>query len=252
MMSCGMCNKWQHIPCHDSADLRAGRRKRDWDVEEFVCQHCRSRGSRKYDGAYQLRQYQDQSGRPQQPHTAERMTYIQPPANFSSSRAHSGYAGAQPYSGSTPSGQDNFRTSTPTSMAQQRPYQPHSAITFAHYQPDPEGFSTRQTYQRDLPGHSQVYQRQYSGQSDQQLQPEVATNLRPVQVRMFVELSIVSLHLHDIVSLLPISHQRHNTATVLGTLRHLTIPHTAQEPVLLPVYLRNLPTFGFLHGNLVL
>lgn len=184
MMSCGICTKWQHIPCHDNADLRAGRRKRDWDIEEFVCQRCRSRGSRKYDGAYPSRQYQEQSfGRPLQPPAAERMTYIQPTANFASPGVQPGYAGVQSHAPGGQNGHDNFRTSTPTSMAQQQPYQPHSPITFAHYQPDPEGFSTRQTYQRDLPGHSQVYQRQtqYAGQASQQLQSEVTMNLRPVQ-----------------------------------------------------------------------
>jgi hypothetical protein len=185
-----VCNKWQHIPCHDNADLRAGRHKRDWDIEEFICQRCRSRGSRKYDGTYQPRQYQDQSfGRPLQPHTAEHIGYIQPTAHFSSPRAHPEYAAGQLYASSTSGGQnghDNFRTSTPTSMAQQRLYQPHSAITFAHYQPDPEGFSTRQTYQRDIPSHSQAYQRQaqYNSLPSQQLQPEAATNLHPLQVRI--------------------------------------------------------------------
>ncbi|KIM84771.1 hypothetical protein PILCRDRAFT_817567 [Piloderma croceum F 1598] len=185
MMSCGICNKWQHIPCHDSADLRAGRRQRDWDIEEFICQRCRSRGSQKYDGANQPRQYQSQSsGRSQQPHTTDRATYIQPTVNFSAPRAHSGYVGVQSYAASTPNGQnghDNFRTST--SMTQQRPYQPHSAITFAHYQPDPAGFSTRQIYQRDLPSNSQAYQRQspYAGRPSQPLQPEVATNFSPIQ-----------------------------------------------------------------------
>jgi uncharacterized protein YlaI len=192
MMSCGICNKWQHIICHDSADLRAGRRKRNWDIEEFVCQRCRSRGSQKYETAFQPRQYSTQSSGPhQQPHTPERLPHIQPTANFSTSRTVAGYAGVQGYTSSTPSaqnGHDNFLTSTPSaSMTQQQPYQPLSAITFAHYQPDQAGFSTRQTYQRDLPGTSYVYQQppQYIGRSSQQLQPEV-TNLRPVQVRKLI------------------------------------------------------------------
>ncbi|KXN84561.1 hypothetical protein AN958_12307 [Leucoagaricus sp. SymC.cos] len=43
MMSCGKCYKWQHIACHDQADERAGRSKRNWNVVEFICQQCRSR-----------------------------------------------------------------------------------------------------------------------------------------------------------------------------------------------------------------
>ena len=37
---CEKCNKWQHIPCHDAADLRAGRKKRNWDEVEFMCRSC--------------------------------------------------------------------------------------------------------------------------------------------------------------------------------------------------------------------
>jgi len=43
MMSCGKCFKWQHIACHDLADKRAGRSKRNWDSVEFICLQCRSR-----------------------------------------------------------------------------------------------------------------------------------------------------------------------------------------------------------------
>ena len=192
MMSCGICSKWQHIPCHDSADLRAGRRKRNWDNEEFICQRCLSRKSQKYDSSYQSKQYQTQSsGRIQPPHTTERMTYTPPIANISAARAHPGYTGMQSYVSSTLGGQnrhDTFQAPVSTSMTQHQPYQPHSAITFAHYQPDPEGFSTRQTYQRDLPNNSQAFQRQsqYIGRPSQQSQPEMATNLRPGQVCLAV------------------------------------------------------------------
>lgn len=40
MMCCGRCNKWQHIPCHDSRDARMGRPKRDWNKIEFFCARC--------------------------------------------------------------------------------------------------------------------------------------------------------------------------------------------------------------------
>ena len=40
MMCCSVCSKWQHISCHDGADLRAGRPQRNWDVEDFVCRRC--------------------------------------------------------------------------------------------------------------------------------------------------------------------------------------------------------------------
>jgi hypothetical protein len=75
----------------------------------------------------------------------------------------------------------------------QRPYQVHPAITFAHYQPDPQGFSNRQTYQRDLPSPSQAYpqQPQYVPFSPQQ--QSVPMTLR--QVRKSFSLSVVKLRL---------------------------------------------------------
>lgn len=40
-MSCGKCNKWQHIPCHDAVDRKAGRALRNWDAVDFFCRKCR-------------------------------------------------------------------------------------------------------------------------------------------------------------------------------------------------------------------
>lgn len=40
LMSCGKCGRWQHIVCHDAADARSGRPKRDWQIEDFTCKHC--------------------------------------------------------------------------------------------------------------------------------------------------------------------------------------------------------------------
>lgn len=192
MMSCGICSKWQHISCHDNADLRAGRSKRDWDTEEFVCQRCRSQ---KYSIPYQQhqpRQRQDHNvihPHTQQSPTSDRMMYINPVANFSAPRAPPRYAGVQAYATSTPNGQhdyDNFRTSTPSSMGQ-RPYQV-PAITFAHYQPDPQGFSTRQTYQRDLPSQGQTYsqQAQYASFSSQQHSAPITLRQVRITFSLFV------------------------------------------------------------------
>ncbi|KDQ15849.1 hypothetical protein BOTBODRAFT_31307 [Botryobasidium botryosum FD-172 SS1] len=48
---CETCSKWQHTDCHDHADERAGRSRRDWSKVEFTCKACskkekRSRPSR--------------------------------------------------------------------------------------------------------------------------------------------------------------------------------------------------------------
>ena len=42
MMSCGVCSRWQHIQCHDRADRSAGRPRRNWNAEEFICSRCRA------------------------------------------------------------------------------------------------------------------------------------------------------------------------------------------------------------------
>ncbi|KAL5526019.1 hypothetical protein ACEPAG_7357 [Sanghuangporus baumii] len=42
LMSCGRCNKWQHIPCHDAVDRKARRPVRNWDTVDFFCNRCRS------------------------------------------------------------------------------------------------------------------------------------------------------------------------------------------------------------------
>ncbi|GJJ08665.1 hypothetical protein Clacol_002884 [Clathrus columnatus] len=40
LMCCEKCNRWQHIRCHDQADFIAGRPRRNWEAEEFVCNIC--------------------------------------------------------------------------------------------------------------------------------------------------------------------------------------------------------------------
>ncbi|KAF5392324.1 hypothetical protein D9757_001368 [Collybiopsis confluens] len=46
LMCCGLCAKWQHIPCHDRADMQAGRSRRNWDQVEFICRQCRVNNQR--------------------------------------------------------------------------------------------------------------------------------------------------------------------------------------------------------------
>lgn len=107
LLCCGKCSKWQHITCHDLADRQAGRPKRDWDREEFICRACQDRsvvngnGSASYD-----------AGLTPNP-------YHQP-----------GYSGHVPYSSAYP-------PHPPRSS-----YQRHTAITFTHYQPQQHGFSS--------------------------------------------------------------------------------------------------------------
>ncbi|KAH9933667.1 uncharacterized protein BXZ73DRAFT_46246 [Epithele typhae] len=43
MVSCGSCNRWQHIKCHDAFDHRNHRPRRDWDKQQFFCIRCRQK-----------------------------------------------------------------------------------------------------------------------------------------------------------------------------------------------------------------
>ena len=111
LLCCGKCSKWQHIACHDLADRQAGRPKRDWDREEFVCRACQDRS------VVNGRQGLNGSGS----YDASRIPNSYP---------HSAYTSPVPYSSAYP-------PHTPRS-----PYQRHTAITFTHYQPQQHGFSS--------------------------------------------------------------------------------------------------------------
>lgn len=111
LLCCGKCSKWQHIACHDLADRQAGRPKRDWDREEFICRACQDRGVVK--------------GRPG----------LNGSGSYDASRTpnpyhHSAYTSPIPYSSAYPP------------HAPRSPYQRHTAITFTHYQPQQHGFSS--------------------------------------------------------------------------------------------------------------
>jgi hypothetical protein len=171
MMSCGICSKWQHIACHDQADQKAGRRRRNWDVVEFVCLSCRIK-QQNAEAAYRG------PGRPQASH----QQHNQPPMNPYLAHPSLGatpynnpymnpalrqplYPGARPQvngSGSSVYLRD-FQGSPQTSdlrstpMQQQPPlsssavplpppgqqHQLYAApISFSHYQPHQRGFSS--------------------------------------------------------------------------------------------------------------
>lgn len=40
LVACDNCDRWEHVVCHRKADERAGRPKRDWENDPFLCEDC--------------------------------------------------------------------------------------------------------------------------------------------------------------------------------------------------------------------
>lgn len=152
MMSCESCAKWQHILCHDKADRAAGRRRRDWDAVEFICEKCR------------------RAKIPENPSETRRSH----PQNFSFStsiRAGNSYNSQQPTFGGRSYNSDSYPTSSPlpstfsTPMPAVQPSNP--TIAFSHYQPQERGFSSDSSKPGAYPAPYHLYgqprtQHQYS------------------------------------------------------------------------------------------
>lgn len=133
LLCCGKCSKWQHIACHDLADRKAGRPKRDWDKEEFICRNCQSGRSLGFVANGSMRQVLNGSS------SSSAAAAAQYDAGRTPSHYHqtSGYAGQPPY------GQNYLHASLPHQQLRPAPpYQHHTAITFSHYQPQQRGFTS--------------------------------------------------------------------------------------------------------------
>ncbi|KZS92587.1 hypothetical protein SISNIDRAFT_122053 [Sistotremastrum niveocremeum HHB9708] len=99
---CDTCGKWQHVWCHDNADQRAGRPRRDWNKVEFRCFRCQRPAA-----------YQSTNAIPAQPTNGvlRRKSSIQPqaptpaPANHQYHHTWQAYT-PSPATSSTPAGPD--------------------------------------------------------------------------------------------------------------------------------------------------
>ncbi|KAH7884569.1 hypothetical protein F5I97DRAFT_1929415 [Phlebopus sp. FC_14] len=169
IMCCGMCSKWQHIICHDRQDALAGRPRRDWEVEEFICKHCRLKGSRASSSSSpaELISAGASSTRASTciPGT---QSYYGHPTNYSRNLASNGHYQEPPNERySSYEHQPDLRTSLPPhpshahSYSQSLPGNTNGNVTFAHYQPQQGGFSTtRPTYA--VAERAQLQQARYS------------------------------------------------------------------------------------------
>ncbi|OCB85271.1 hypothetical protein A7U60_g7576 [Sanghuangporus baumii] len=118
LMSCGRCNKWQHIPCHDAVDRKARRPVRNWDTVDFFCNRCRStQNGSSQDSVYLHRPLAvNGQGRPDDRY----------------SRAH----GASDLANGIKTGQVNDNPALHQQTAGSTPF-----TGFAHYHPRHHGFS---------------------------------------------------------------------------------------------------------------
>ncbi|SJK99960.1 uncharacterized protein ARMOST_03271 [Armillaria ostoyae] len=133
MMCCGSCSKWQHISCHDQADLRSGRPRRNWEQVEFICRNC----------SQTKRQPHYSSAHPPPAAGHDQYLALRAPASTSNSYGNynaPAYPAYNPYSQPTKSHNHPQMSDVRSNAAPA--YAPQTkAISFTHYQPQQRGFS---------------------------------------------------------------------------------------------------------------
>lgn len=140
IMCCGLCSKWQHIPCHDRQDALAHRPERNWNTEEFVCRQCQSRNLKTPPT--------NSTGTRYHPHTAHESrgatypTGTPPLYNYPRN-----YVNGHPYQAAALNGRYTYENQSETQSPSLHPsqlysQQPRSSnVTFAHYQPQGGSFT---------------------------------------------------------------------------------------------------------------
>ncbi|KAI0364754.1 hypothetical protein BV20DRAFT_955601 [Pilatotrama ljubarskyi] len=148
MVSCGSCNRWQHIPCHDLNDQRSGRPRRNWEDQQFYCSRCRQRAMN--GGAYGNQPLQtypshsqyswSQGGRPPAP--VPKPTGVDPYTPTPELR----YSHRSPVENGVGYHQQSYSTNHVGAASYSRSSHPNTGFSFSQYQPD----------QRTIPSRSVV------------------------------------------------------------------------------------------------
>lgn len=154
-----MCQKWQHIRCHDLVDQRMGRPLRDWDHQQFYCHPCRARLSTSAN--YIASTHQRYASQPS-PHSsswsqAAMDPSIHPQKSVATPQAYyrDSLPGSQLGYGSRPNSNGmQFRSAA--YPAQDVPPQPdytrtQNGLTFSHYQPENRAFTSIRNSQYGTP-----------------------------------------------------------------------------------------------------
>ena len=160
MVSCGMCSKWQHIGCHDMADQRLGRPRRDWERQQFYCQPCRTRLPNNVN--YIASNHQRYAAPQPSAHSsswsqAAMDPSIHPQKSIATPQAYyrDALPGSQPGYGSRP-GSNGMQFRSAAYPAQDIPPQPgytrtQNGLTFSHYQPENRAFTSIRSSHQGTP-----------------------------------------------------------------------------------------------------
>ena len=160
MVSCGMCSKWQHIGCHDMADQRLGRPRRDWERQQFYCQPCRNRLPN--NGNYIASNHQRYAAPQPSAHSSSWSQAavdpsIHPQKAIATPQAYyrDALPGSQPSYGSRP-GSNGMQFRSAAYPSQDIPPQPgytrtQNGLTFSHYQPENRAFTSIRSSHQGTP-----------------------------------------------------------------------------------------------------
>ncbi|KAI0636158.1 hypothetical protein C8Q77DRAFT_1277460 [Trametes polyzona] len=146
MVSCGSCNRWQHIACHDLNDQRLGRPRRNWEDQQFYCTRCRQRAMN--GGAYGSHQ---QSSYPPRSHTSYSWTQsghgvpVHKPAAMDpySQTSDPRYAQRHQLENGTGYSQQQYSTNHVGAASYSRSSYPNVGLSMSHYQSDQRGMPPR-------------------------------------------------------------------------------------------------------------
>ncbi|KAH9925531.1 uncharacterized protein B0H18DRAFT_1008850 [Fomitopsis serialis] len=187
MVSCGMCSKWQHIGCHDMADQRMSRPRRDWERQQFYCQQCRARAS---NGTSYIASNHQRYPLPQ-PHPSHSSSWSQAAAD-PSIHPQKSLAAPQHITLIILFNHTSYpRQDAPTPAGYTRT---QNGLTFSHYQPEHRAFTSIRNPQQSTPsppvGHgwnngystaqpSHQYGGSYNGLGSTSYQSAASTSARP-------------------------------------------------------------------------
>ncbi|KAJ3890976.1 hypothetical protein GG344DRAFT_48286 [Lentinula edodes] len=152
LLCCALCSRWQHISCHDQADLQAGRPRRNWDQDEFICRRCRMDAHNSNQNGTQMQYPQAMnmypSLRSSVPSPYNQVPYGQG-LGLDSGAPHisNGYIDAPMTNGSRAYGTTDVRSSQ-TYMDRSSAGPNSKQILFSHYQPQQHGFVRNEHEQR--------------------------------------------------------------------------------------------------------